>query len=90
MVSDGDIENVGVEQSPVLILVLMEYGLWPKILMNLWDDWWVLILVLMEYGLWRTISGGQAAPPRVLILVLMEYGLWHNIRIQWRTDALMS
>ena len=62
---------------PVLILVLMEYGLRgdgdrSPILQHPY----VLILVLMEYGL----RAGYASPEgnasyNVLILVLMEYGL---------------
>ena len=37
----------------VLILVLMEYGLWPYSLADRRREEEVLILVLMEYGLWR-------------------------------------
>ena len=60
----------------VLILVLMEYGLWR--IMNKVElvKAFVLILVLMEYGLWRMKSPNFRAIIRVLILVLMEYGLW--------------
>ena len=36
----------------VLILVLMEYGLWLIFDTNETTKWVVLILVLMEYGLW--------------------------------------
>ena len=36
----------------VLILVLMEYGLWPGALLCPEGNQCVLILVLMEYGLW--------------------------------------
>ena len=44
----------GDQTSFVLILVLMEYGLWrdPEGV-NPDGVVWVLILVLMEYGLWR-------------------------------------
>ena len=38
--------------SQVLILVLMEYGLWPVGKFGLELAFIVLILVLMEYGLW--------------------------------------
>ena len=59
---------------PVLILVLMEYGLRdqgqrePLTIM-------VLILVLMEYGLRGSLLRIQQTILVVLILVLMEYGL---------------
>ena len=62
----------------VLILVLMEYGLWLfagrgcKTFFSA-----VLILVLMEYGLWPVLIGQKSTGCDVLILVLMEYGLWH-------------
>ena len=64
-------------RSGVLILVLMEYALWPD---NGATDVTVkpvLILVLMEYALWR-LKGLMAKNIRliVLILVLMEYALW--------------
>ena len=62
----------------VLILVLMEYGLWQKTCKAYDKVGKVLILVLMEYGLWpfRVVTI-TTAHSRVLILVLMEYGLWH-------------
>ena len=37
---------------PVLILVLMEYGLWLNVVQAIQSRTKVLILVLMEYGLW--------------------------------------
>ena len=37
----------------VLILVLMEYGLWPTPDLYALCREYVLILVLMEYGLWQ-------------------------------------
>ena len=52
MVSD---EQVAVQQRGgqiVLILVLMEYGLWPIKMKEEGIPSAVLILVLMEYGLW--------------------------------------
>ena len=61
----------------VLILVLMEYGLWhSKADCEDSSRSRVLILVLMEYGLWRVSALSTAEIPIVLILVLMEYGLW--------------
>ena len=36
----------------VLILVLMEYGLWHDVAEGIVKSFKVLILVLMEYGLW--------------------------------------
>ena len=62
----------------VLILVLMEYGLWLKYLEFLANLLIVLILVLMEYGLWQEAGGASPVPYGVLILVLMEYGLWRQ------------
>ena len=61
----------------VLILVLMEYGLWQYRLHVEGQYCRVLILVLMEYGLWP-VEGPTASTAAfiVLILVLMEYGLW--------------
>ena len=61
---------------PVLILVLMEYGLWQEVLMFTRFAHWVLILVLMEYGLWQKGVVHLFDKAYVLILVLMEYGLW--------------
>ena len=51
MVSDRMV--AGIEQrGVVLILVLMEYGLWPRSRGGQGRRDRVLILVLMEYGLW--------------------------------------
>ena len=62
---------------PVLILVLMEYGLWLNGVTVSYGIAPVLILVLMEYGLWLTLSERLIHFDHdVLILVLMEYGLW--------------
>ena len=57
MVSDYDFYIIVAISQFVLILVLMEYGLW----LNLQKVWrtshnWVLILVLMEYGLWPLVD----------------------------------
>ena len=60
----------------VLILVLMEYGLWLEDALIKAFENYVLILVLMEYGLWLTILFNISTKLKVLILVLMEYGLW--------------
>ena len=83
MVSDrGTREDTG-NGGGVLILVLMEYGLWRN---NDVDDFkvtLVLILVLMEYGLWLKEFLGDKRRANVLILVLMEYGLWLGIRGRW-------
>ena len=40
----------------VLILVLMEYGLWLLHAVLMPRSGFVLILVLMEYGLWHIIK----------------------------------
>ena len=61
----------------VLILVLMEYGLWRSVQVC-WLHLTVLILVLMEYGLWHCGMLRLVTACGVLILVLMEYGLWHE------------
>ena len=64
----------------VLILVLMEYGLWPRKEAPWGLSSTVLILVLMEYGLWPEPKDAKGMRElAVLILVLMEYGLWLNI-----------
>ena len=63
----------------VLILVLMEYGLWLRLGSPACrGPVQVLILVLMEYGLWHSLLGDWVWSMIVLILVLMEYGLWRN------------
>ena len=79
MVSDW--QNLRKNLSPylVLILVLMEYGLWRRRRRGMRRMAWVLILVLMEYGLWPTFDAYVKAFDSVLILVLMEYGLWLRI-----------
>ena len=66
------------ESSCVLILVLMEYGLWLKTTSGKSEVANVLILVLMEYGLWPSEDITEGEGLIVLILVLMEYGLWRN------------
>ena len=73
MVSDVKSDVLGVIPR-VLILVLMEYGLWlaHKGVQKFYK---VLILVLMEYGLWQA-RAVEYQRILVLILVLMEYGLW--------------
>ena len=63
-------------RSQVLILVLMEYGLWQCGQNHNRGSVNVLILVLMEYGLWLPKDMKNIRAARVLILVLMEYGLW--------------
>ena len=63
----------------VLILVLMEYGLWHGSDGAQPLHAQVLILVLMEYGLWRWSLLCIVSLVLVLILVLMEYGLWHEM-----------
>ena len=52
MVSDEDTYGSMGSYINVLILVLMEYGLWHALLNRLRKVEVVLILVLMEYGLW--------------------------------------
>ena len=52
MVSDRTQLWLRARKISVLILVLMEYGLWLRGGKNDDDDEEVLILVLMEYGLW--------------------------------------
>ena len=77
MVSDVSASCTPPTTPAVLILVLMEYGLWRKLftvvrIVSLG----VLILVLMEYGLWHYSCISCRCNCCVLILVLMEYGLW--------------
>ena len=74
-----------VSSAAVLILVLMEYGLWRPLRglsMAAWDT--VLILVLMEYGLWPRPDKLRTRCWTVLILVLMEYGLWRRAPVSAR------
>ena len=58
----------------VLILVLMEYGLWQEELDRWQRVWAVLILVLMEYGLWR--GKQRAAVMWMLRLNPCSNGIW--------------
>ena len=63
----------------VLILVLMEYGLWHFYSLYLW--WWYGCLNPCSNGIWSlTLWKGHFSEVSkdVLILVLMEYGLWHK------------
>ena len=76
MVSDRVLPCRWWMEARVLILVLMEYGLWPVYGSRKGFGWIVLILVLMEYGLWRRVNLIWKEYGKVLILVLMEYGLW--------------
>ena len=55
MVSDMRAGVPPADSLPVLILVLMEYGLWQNTWKYIEDWYWVLILVLMEYGLWHQV-----------------------------------
>ena len=41
----------------VLILILLEYGLQPIIMLSIVGRMIVLILILLEYGLQRTVTG---------------------------------
>ena len=86
MVSDEIVDDLNKKLKDVLILVLMEYGLWPS--MYAADGWhYVLILVLMEYGLWHRTICALATMDQVLILVLMEYGLWRfMLQVNWSDD----
>ena len=77
MVSDIDTTPTLPITEAVLILVLMEYGLWHDFVTCEVHLHGVLILVLMEYGLWHEEIYRERDLGRVLILVLMEYGLWH-------------
>ena len=52
MVSDAGTTWAAAGQNVVLILVLMEYGLWHEGGYEEQTKDQVLILVLMEYGLW--------------------------------------
>ena len=45
----------------VLILVLMEYGLWHDVAEGIVKSFKVLILVLMEYGLWPKLRNHRKA-----------------------------
>ena len=64
-------------RADVLILVVMEYGLWPGRKTHNSSANTVLILVVMEYGLWQErLLCRRLRRSRVLILVVMEYGLW--------------
>ena len=88
MVSDVSASCTPPTTPAVLILVLMEYGLWRKLftvvrIVSLG----VLILVLMEYGLWHYSCISCRCNCCVLILVLMEYGLWHYSCISCRCNC---
>ena len=63
------------QPAPVLILVLMEYGLWLFIPYSSNERACVLILVLMEYGLWRPLVGGIWTAPCVRLNPCSN-GIW--------------
>ena len=72
----------------VLILVLMEYGLWPNDgVIDSWKDVRVLILVLMEYGLWplpeRALPARQRLNP-------CSNGIWSLTSSQRRSESEWS
>ena len=77
MVSDAVFLTMASRRSWVLILVLMEYGLWHRF----WEDRHQddFRLNPCSNGIWsltmRSAPGSQPSES-VLILVLMEYGLW--------------
>jgi hypothetical protein len=83
---------MGYLKKNVLILVLMEYGLWQgKKIKYRTRKIWVLILVLMEYGLWPNTEEVYNNEITVLILVLMEYGLWRRalqLHSRWRSARI--
>ena len=58
----------------VLILVLLEYGLWRKWTTFTWTSWDVLILVLLEYGLWPRKLYQRCRQP--LCLNPCSIGIW--------------
>ena len=60
--------------SPVLILVVVEYGL-GLLKTHYLSQFAVLILVVVEYGLGQALATGTAKLDDVLILVVVEYGL---------------
>ena len=73
MVSD-DIAIITDDNTCVLILVVMEYGL--RLMIKTDGSFKnVLILVVMEYGLRPKNSAKVESWFKVLILVVMEYGL---------------
>ena len=87
MVSDVFEAIIDTVVEDVLILVLMEYGLWLLAIHRLLRLHHVLILVLMEYGLWPFKVFCHWAADSVLILVLMEYGLW-PVGQRWRLTLI--
>ena len=70
--------GLSVGQHMVLILVLMEYGLW-----HMYQDSTNFRTSLnpCSNGIWSLTDESflHFATPSVLILVLMEYGLWHSV-----------
>ena len=78
MVSDNNQQQQRVLPNKiVLILVLMEDGLWLTLTAAyVLGLVLVLILVLMEDGLWHPRGYAYRSKKSVLILVLMEDGLW--------------
>ena len=66
---------VGHPYVPVLILVLVEFGLGDQTMETIQINDDVLILVLVEFGLGEPAGRGIATQLLVLILVLVEFGL---------------
>ena len=62
----------------VLILVLMEYGLWQERVKRETEE---IGLNPCSNGIWSLTKQGETSQPHppVLILVLMEYGLWRIV-----------
>ena len=69
---------MGCRRRMVLILVLMEYGLWQTLLLLL--TFWMNCLNPCSNGIWSLTKpeSVRGTVRKVLILVLMEYGLWRS------------
>ena len=75
MVCDLESTTLYCQETRVLILILLEYGLRLPAVAEVGDCWVVLILILLEYGLRHNSFFLLVLFFLVLILILLEYGL---------------
>ena len=74
----------------VLILVVMEYTQWEKVLAQEYPINSVLILVVMEYTQWDlAILVYLFAFLKVLILVVMEYTQWGKQKLKSLSSGVL-
>ncbi len=76
MVSEFKMTQVRILSKCVLILIVLEDGLWECLITMLLNIFRVLILIVLEDGLWEIPGRSKAYCKDVLILIVLEDGLW--------------